>query len=217
MYDIPKFEYGLYRNAIQECYEKFGDILSLPIINSYAREMRSHYTSGNVLDIGAGNAKPLYETFKKSLQHGKYYSLDTDPQGNFDFNSIDEIPLNLRFTLITASQVFEHLGISESIELLWKANHHLLSGGKAIVTVPNISHPNRQWADITHKTPWGAYSFYIVFKYAQLKVTRIARYSKRHPKGFMEKLIARVVSRLYRMDWCDSILMIGEKLNKYTR
>lgn len=211
MNQIPRFEYGLYRDAIQECYEKFGDIFSLPIIENHAREIHSHYTSGNVLDIGAGKAKPLYQTFKKRLSNGKYYSLDTDPQGTFDFRDIDEVSSDLTFTLMTANQVFEHLNIDESITLMWKASRHLEPGGKLIATVPNAEHPTRQLSDITHKTAWGYDSFYMVFRYAQLHVTKIVRYSKRHPQGILEKFIAKYVSRIYRIDWCDSILLIGQK------
>jgi hypothetical protein len=209
--NIPQFEYGFYSDALQECYQKFGTIFDFPIIDNHTREMRRHYVVGNVLDIGAGKAKPLYKTFKKRLKDGNYYSLDTDPQGAFDFHDIDEIPSNLIFMLITANQVFEHLDIAESIELMWKASQHLEAGGKIIATVPNTDHPTRQLSNITHKTPWGAHNFYMVFKYANLEVTKIARYSKRHPQGFMEKLVTKYVSRVYRIDWCDSILMIGEK------
>ncbi len=211
MNNIPQFEYGFYSEALQECHQKFGDIFTLSIIDNHTREMRNHYVDGNVLDIGAGKAKPLYKTFKKRLKDGNYYSLDTDPQGIFDFHVIDDIPTDLTFTLITANQLFEHLDIAESIEMMCKASQHLQPGGKIIATIPNISHPNRQRGDITHKTPWGFDSLYTVFKYANLEVTKIARYSKRHPQGFMEKLITKYVSRVYRMDWCDSVLMIGEK------
>jgi hypothetical protein len=51
----------------------------------------------------------------------------------------------------------------------------------------------------------------MLYKYAGFEVIKIARYSKRHPKGFMEKLITKYVSRVYRMDWCDSVIMIGQK------
>ncbi len=211
MHETPQFEYGFYSDALQECYQKFGDIFSLPIIDNPTREIRNHYAGGNILDIGAGKAKPLYKTFQKRLQKGKYYSLDTDPLGNFDFHHIDDIPGELTFMLITANQVFEHLEIDESIEMMYKVSQYLQQAGKIIATVPNISHPNRQISNITHKCPWGYDSFYMIFQYAHLEVIKIARYSKRHPHGFMEKLITRYVSRVYRMDWCDSILMIGQK------
>jgi len=211
MHKIPQFEYGFYRDALQECFQKFGDIFALSIIDNPTRETRNHYACGNILDIGAGKAQPLYKTFQKRLQNGKYYSLDTDPQGDFDFHHIDDIPGELTFSLIIANQVFEHLDIAESIKLMYKVSQRLQVGGRVIITVPNISHPNRQRGDITHKTSWSFEGFYMVFKYANLEVTQIVRYSKRHPQGFMEKLITKYVSRVYRMDWCDSILMVGEK------
>jgi hypothetical protein len=212
--DIPKFEYGFYSDSLNECYKKFGGIFKLPIIYNPYQEMILQYQKGNILDIGAGKEKPLFNAIKDKLTSGKYYSLDTDPKGIFDFNSIENLPKDLQFSLITANQVFEHLDIQESINMMCTASFHLESKGKIIATVPNIAHPNRQISNITHITPWGFNSFYMVFKYANLDVTKIARYSKRHPAGIIEKLIAKYISRIYRMDWCDSILMIGMKSGK---
>lgn len=205
--NIPKFEYGFYSDCLKETYKKFGEILSLPIIKDPYSEVKNNYITGNVLDIGAGKDKSLERHLK--LKNGKYYSLDNDPCGVFDFKHIDEIPENLRFSMIIANQVFEHLDIQESIEMMVKASSHLEKNGKFIATVPNISHPNRQISNITHKTAWGYNSFYMLFKYANLDVIKIARYSKRYPEGIIEKLITKYVSRVFRMDWCDSIILIG--------
>ena len=212
--DIPEFEYGFYSDSLQECYNKFGDIFQLPIIHNPFQEILLQYSEGNILDIGAGKEKLFFSAIKDKLTSGEYFSLDTDPQGTFDFNSVENLPNDLQFSLITANQVFEHLDIQASIEMMYKASIHLERAGKLIVTVPNIAHPNRQISNITHITPWGYNSFYMVFKYANLEVTEICRYSKRHPTGFMEKIITKYISRVYRMDWCDSILMIGTKSGK---
>lgn len=208
-FNIPEFEYGFYSDCLVECFKEFKLIFDLPIIPDPYTEMLSNYNDGNILDIGAGKAKPFFSTVNGFLKKGIYYSLDTDPQGDFDFQNIDQIPKDLYFSLIIANQVFEHLSVQESIEMMYKAAQHLVVGGKIIITVPNISHPNRQISNITHVTAWGYNSFYMVFKYADLKIAKIARYSKRHPHGLMEKLITKYVSRVYRMDWCDSILMMG--------
>lgn len=206
-----QFEYGFYDDCLKECSDKFGNIFGLPIIDSPYIEIAKHYQKGNILDLGSGKKKPLGEIMKDKLNDGNYYSLDTDPRGKFDFNDIKEIPKDLKFDLIVANQVFEHLDIEESIDLMIDAGKLLTDGGKIIVTVPNISHPNRQRSNITHKTPWGFWSLYMPFKMANLEVVKVARYSKRHPKGLIEKIIIYYVSRVYRMDWCDSILMIGKK------
>ncbi|MFW9875820.1 MAG: methyltransferase domain-containing protein [Candidatus Thorarchaeota archaeon] len=173
--------------------------------------MRRNYTGGNVLDVGAGKNKMLLSVLSEKLNNGRYYSLDTDPTGDFDFDSYEDIPDNLSFSLICANQVFEHLELQESIDMMYITSKYLEDNGKFIITIPNISHPNRYFGDITHQTPWSYPGFYMIYKYANLDVVKIARYSKRHPKGLMEKIITRYVSRVYRMDWCDSILMIGIK------
>ena len=206
-----KFEYGFYDDCLRECYEKFGGILDLPIVESPYQEMFKHYENGNVLDLGAGKKKPLFEVLKNKLKDGKYYSLDTDPQGEFDFGKIEEIPNDLKFDLIVANQVFEHLSIDESLELLCEAREHLTDNGKVIATVPNIAHPNRQRSNITHKTPWGHNSFYALFRIAGLETKNISRYSKKLPEGIMEKILGYYMNRLYRIDYCDSILLIAIK------
>jgi hypothetical protein len=205
------FEYGDYVKCLKECYEKFGGILDLPIVGSPYEEIVKQYNRGNVLDLGAGGKKPLLACLKGKLTDGRYYSLDTDPQGKFDFRSIDEVPADLQFNLIVANQVFEHLTIDESFEMLEKAALHTTAGGKVIATVPNIVHPNRQISHITHKTPWGHNSFYALFSMCGLQPVKIARYSKRLPKGIIEKALAHYLNRLYRMDYCDSILLVATK------
>ncbi|MFH1047616.1 MAG: hypothetical protein V1738_04905 [Patescibacteria group bacterium] len=205
------FEYGAYDDYLRECYEKFGGILELPIVHSVRKEIVGHYQTGNVLDLGAGKLKPLSEAFKDIAKEGRYHSLDTDPKGEFDFRSIDEIPSHLKFSLITANQVFEHLTVEESLQFLSGAVEHLVSGGFIIATVPNIAHPMRQISNITHKTPWGHHSFFALFKMCGLEPKRIVRYSKRLPKGIIERILGYYMNRLYRMDYCDSILLIAEK------
>lgn len=211
MEKYKEFEYGAYDDYLKECYKKFGGILEQPIIKSPYDEMAKRYQQGNILDLGAGKKKPLEELLKNKIKDGKYYSLDTDPQGEFDFRTIEEIPSDLKFNLITANQVFEHLTIDESLDLLFKAKKYLADNGKIIATVPNIAHPNRQRSNITHKTPWGHHSFYALFKISGLETKKIYRYSKKLPRGIIEKILGYYMNRLYRIDYCDSILLIATK------
>lgn len=204
---IPKFEYGYYNQCLRESFEKFGDILSLPITDGAYAEAKSHYAGGNILDIGAGNAHALKKTLGDSIKDGRYYSLDTDPLGIFDFATVQEIPEDLSFSLVVANQVFEHLSIDASLEVIAHAAAHLAPGGILIATVPNIAHPTRFMSNITHITYWGHHSFYMLFKAAGLEVDSMSRYSKRRPKGLIERIVVRYVGRVYRMDWCDSLMV----------
>lgn len=208
---VPEFMYGFYRQCLRESFEQFGSILSLPIIGDPYAEARRHYTGGKVLDIGAGNAHPVKRAFAGALAEGDYFSLDTDPQGTFDFTSVQQIPRDLTFELIVANQVFEHLDIDTSLEIMAHAAAHLAPAGRIFVTVPNVAHPNRFTSDITHVTHWGHHSVYMLLKAAGLTVERMARYSKYHPRGPIERLLARYIGRIYRMDWCDSVLVQAVK------
>lgn len=205
------FSYSFYQDALAECEKKFGGLFEQPIIKNPYTEIANWYEKGNILDLGAGKHKPLFNNLKNKLTDGQYYTLDDDPDGTFDFNRIEDIPQNIKFSLVVANQFFEHLAVPDSLHVMTSVAPLLEEGAKIIITVPNISHPNRQISNLDHKTAWGYNSFYTAYRYANLEVVKVARYSKRHPQGFMEKLITKYVSQVYRMDWCDSILMIGQK------
>lgn len=209
--DKKSFDYNSFDLAREDCYKKFGSIFDLPIIHDLSKEIGKNYSGGNILDLGAGAKKPLGVFFKSRLKNGKYYSLDNDAGGNFDFNDIKQVPNDLNFSLIVANQLFEHLTIDESLDFFEKISGKVAKDGKVIITIPNIAHPNRYWGDITHKTHWNYNNAYMLFKSAGLDVQRIARYSKRHPKGIIERILANYISKIYRMDWCDSVILIAEK------
>ncbi|MBA7490670.1 hypothetical protein ES702_01211 [subsurface metagenome] len=204
-----KFEYGFYWDCRKKCGQKFGSIRDLPIINGPGEKISESYRGGKVLDVGAGKEKPIQKYL--NLSGDLYFSLDNDPCGRFDYNSVEEIPENELFSLITASQFFEHITVEDSISLVCGLATHLEKNGHLISTVPNTQHPVRQRADITHVTNWDYEALYMLYRYANLKVIEIARYSKRHPQGIIEKILAKYINRIYRIDWCDSVLIVGEK------
>lgn len=211
MDDVLQLEYGFYSDMLVECHERFGSVFDLPIIKNPYVEIKQHYLSGNVLDVGAGKTKPLLQFLESTMKGGSYYSMDTDQQGDFTYSKIEDIPSSTSFDLIVANQIFEHLSVNSSLAMIRDLSRLLSSGGKIIATVPNIAHPNRQHSNITHITPWGYNSLYMLFRHAGLSVLKIARYSKRHPKGIIEKTLSRYIARIYRMDWCDSIIIVAER------
>lgn len=180
----------------------------MPIIKGPYEKSLKLYRGGKVLDVGAGKEKPMQKCL--NLPDDLYFSLDTDPHGKFNYNSVEEIPENQLFSLITANQFFEHISLQDSIDLVCKLSKHLEKNGYLISTVPNIQHPVRQRSNITHITNWEYKALYMLYKYADIEVVEIARYSKRHPQGFIEKILARYINRIYRIDWCDSILIVGK-------
>ncbi len=207
----PIFDYGTFDDVRAKTVQKFGSFIELPIIRNANEIAISYYREGNILDIGAGKNKPFFKSINEKIEGGKYYSLDNDPQGEFDFSTLEEIPSDLNFSLVIANQFFEHLEYQDAINFTHHLSKNISEGGNLIVSVPNILHPNRYWGDITHLTHWNYNNLSLIYHYAGLEVTKIARYSKRHPRGLIEKLIAGYITRIYRMDWCDSIAMVGVK------
>ncbi len=205
------FEYGSFTDLRNECFKKFGTIFDLPIISDPYSEVTFLFENGNILDLGAGKDIPFYKNIQSKIQDGKYYSLDNDPHGTFNFRYISEIPITLKFSLVFANQFFEHLHYEDALNTASELKDKICDGGYVGFTVPNISHPNRYWGDFTHVTPWNYNNLYMLVKFTGCEVIKIARYSKRHPQGLIEKIITKYVSRVYRMDWCDSILIIGRK------
>ncbi|MBN1493703.1 MAG: methyltransferase domain-containing protein [Candidatus Omnitrophica bacterium] len=207
--EADAFDYGFYSDCLSECVNSFGALPDLPIIKSHFDKISKYYSGGNVLDLGCGKARVAQARLR--LSDEVYHSLDTDPCGTFTYRSVEEIPENKTFALVIANQVLEHLTLAESIKMVRVLQRHIKKGGYFIATVPNIAHPVRQHTNITHVTCWEYKALYALFKLCRFNVQEIARYSKRHPKGVIEKIVAYYVNRIYRIDWCDSILIVGQK------
>lgn len=207
--NLKFFSYGFYTDARSECFEKFGSIFDVPVVPSLMGEINTTYQGGKVLDVGAAKEKVLMRDM--ALDDNNYFTLDNDPEGGFDFNTISEIPNDMRFSMMVANQFFEHLTIDEAVEYIQLLSDYLEEGGVFIASVPNVSHPNRYWGDPTHRTPWDYKGLYMIMKYGGLETLKIARFGKAHPQSLLDRFLAKSMARIYRIDWCDSILIIAQK------
>ena len=193
----------------KECFQRFGGIRNLGLCSPSAEIRALLRLDSCVLDIGAGVHKWLKQFV--SLPSQRYYSLDIDPEGDFDFRSFEEIPTDLQFDLGVANQVLEHLTIASAVAMLRSAHQHLVEGGHLLATVPNAAHPVRQW-DATHLTAWPMSSLYSLLRFAGFQVVSMARYNKfpltRNP---FKRLVVNIVCEAFRVDWCDSLLIVGQK------
>jgi len=192
-----------------ECHRRLGGILDLPVCNVQA-EIEGVLASGiRVLDVGAGAHKPLKSTVTRI--GAEYFALDTDPDGQFDFNSFEEVPAQASFDVVIANQVLEHLPAGEAFMLLASVHDHLAAGGALLATVPNAAHPVRQ-RDCTHITAWPMNDLYSLVRSAGLDVVCMARYNKvpltRNP---LKRWVVMTACQAFRMDWCDSLMVLGRK------
>lgn len=190
--------------------KRFGAIHDIPIVDlrTVLRTMADGTT--RVLDVGAGASKPLLRILQGV--EVEYRSLDTDPAGDFDFHDVGDIPADLRFELAVANQILEHVTPGTALEIVRGVAGVLAPGGRLAATVPNAQHPVRHWGDATHVTAWPYLDLYGLFRLAGLEVERVARYTKRRlTRRPIRRMIVKTVAREYRVDWCDSILVVGRR------
>lgn len=194
----------------EECFQLFGDIQSLPIRSPWREIEALSRHSNRLLDIGAGVHKPVLNSLK--IPKEKYYSLDIDPEGDFNYSSFDQIPEDLSFDLMIANQLLEHITIREAHSMFISAYKHLEEGGHFVATVPNAAHPVRQWTDATHITAWPIGDLYGLFRSTGYRIKSLGRYNK-FPltKNPIKRAIVHIVCETFRMDWCNSLMIVAYK------
>jgi hypothetical protein len=190
-----------------ECHKRFGPVQDFPL-RSVNDELGKLLRSGSsVLDVGAGAHKPFRSFFLRATD--RYYTLDTDPEGDFDFRSFEDVSQTVRFDLILANQVLEHLAVDDAFSLVRSAFDRLNPSGRLVATVPNTAHPVRQ-RDCTHITAWPANDLYSLLRSAGFQVESMARYNKTPlTSNPIRRWLVGVVCREFRVDWCDSIMAVG--------
>lgn len=204
-----QFSWSQFTRWRSECHERFGKIHDLPLRSPYEELPELLNPDTRVLDIGAGAHKPLQQFLEPHCR--QYFSLDNDPAGDFNFRSFDEIPPELKFDLIVGNQLLEHLTIGDSTALLGSAFECLLERGHLLLTVPNAAHPIRQ-RETTHVTAWLMVDLYSLLRNIGFRVSSLARYNKQPlTVNPIKRLVVNIMSEVYRVDWCDSLMIIGQK------
>jgi hypothetical protein len=195
-----------------ECVRVFGATKDLPIANP-TRIGRDLFAKekGNVLDFGCG----MNSLTKRGLRipDSNYFTLDSDPDGQFDFASLSDIPQGKRFSLVVMNQVIEHIRFQQTLALMKQLRPYLTTDGHLIITVPNMSHPVRYWGDIDHVTTWTHEDIYGLLKNSGFGVVNFGRYNKRRlPFNPIKRYVVKTVCDVFRVDWCDSLFCMARKL-----
>lgn len=190
----------------RECHVRFGPILQLPVVSSIYEEIRRLHSGGPILDIGAGSDKPLQKIL--GLTAPPYFSLDVDPEGEFDYGGFEDIPPATNFDLVVMSQLLEHLSIPEAWATLQGARQVVSTDGALVVGVPNAHHPVRFHSTITHITNWPYNDLYAMLREAGFIVRRLLRTNKSPlTHNPLKAWIVMLVCRELRIDWCDSLIL----------
>lgn len=200
---------GAFSRWRAECAERFGGVFELPVGDSYLEVVDRLSPTTRVLDVGAG-AQNLRRYVTGPQQ--KYYALDPDPEGPVDFRTWDEIPADLAIDVAVAHQVLEHVPMQVGFDMLDRVYERLVPGGLLIASVPNAAHPNRHWSHAFHVQVWPMGDLYGLLRSAGFEVVALKRANKfRPPWNPLKRLLLAWIRELYRMDWCDSLLIVGRK------
>ena len=194
----------------EECHRRFGSIRDLPLRAPYKKFQELLQSDSRVLDVGAGVHKTLSKYLTLPTQ--SYFSLDNDPAGGFDFRSFKDIPADQEFDLVVANQVLEHLTVDDAFAMLRLIYQYQGEDGYLLATVPNPAHPVRQWGDATHLTAWSMNDLYGLVRNAGFHVVSMFRYNKRRlTLNPIKRMVVNIVCETFRVDWCDSLMIIGQK------
>ena len=141
----------------------------------------------------------------------RYESCDSDTSQIFTYSSVQEIPIVKEYDVVASNQAFEHLAFNEALPIAIKLAAHVKPGGVLEIGVPNPSHPVRQQSHPTHITPWNYLNLCALMMLGGLEPIICARSNKRPGPRWWEKPVVSVVCNVFRMDWCDSIYVVGRK------
>ncbi len=208
MEDITKSWYGLYgfRKKIRRRFPDFWriKILKKPfyVIKPYLRK------DTRVLDVGSGNRR--LETELKGLYPGiQYKSMDIDRSNFHDYYSLNDI--KEEFDVILLFEVIEHLSFDEGITMLKKIKGLLSSGGRLVLTTPNLYHPNRYWE----------YSHQVSYRYDEMggllealgyRIEHIYRiYNDAVLQRFVRLYFMAPLHHYFNIDFARSIALVAVK------
>jgi len=194
-----------------ECGKRFGKIKDLKIVNPHkVLQDIVENTQGLVLDFGCGIDKVHQKAY--GIPSNRYFSMDNDPDGDFDYHSIEDIPKEQQFDLVIMNQVIEHIPFEDCMKMMVHLSEFINGGGNIFITVPNVQHPVRYWGDLDHVTPWTYEDIYGLFKNIGFEVEQLIRFNKhRLPINPVKRYIIKTVCDVFRVDWCDSIMGLGRK------
>lgn len=123
----------------EKVHQQYPDLWSLKIVRKRLPFILKYLKDGEaVLEIGAFN-RELGERIKKFCPRIQYKSMDIDPTYSHDYASLEEIEET--FDMILLFEVIEHLNREKGRGLVRKICKLLKSGGRVILTTPNVYTP----------------------------------------------------------------------------
>lgn len=193
----------------------YGGLLTLPMVRSIWDLARKTYMTGyRVLDFGAGRGKGLRKHLGLDGEvTNRYHSVDIDLSESFTYRSLFDIPADMEFGLVVASQILEHMDAGTVACALKTLFEHTISGGDILIGVPNQTHPVRYDGDVTHVTNWPPHMLYAYMRHAGFDGVAVYRTNRRpQSRNPIKRAIVRWICEAFRIDWADTIIIHGRRL-----
>lgn len=175
----------------------------LPFILRYLREGEA------VLEIGAFD-REFGGRIRRHYPKVLYRSMDIDTSYVHDYTSLEEV--KDQFDMILLFEVIEHLDRKDGREMARKIFDLLKSGGRAIMTTPNIYTPGQYWKDASHQT---AYHYeelgglFLSQGFASVEIYRL--FSEPFLKYVARVYLLSPIFRVLGIDFTKSILLMARK------
>ena len=137
--------------AREEVRQRWREVYDLPLVRKRFPFLASFLKpEGKLLEVGAAE-RPFDERLKEAFPRLVHKTLDVDPSGRYDFQNLDEV--SETFDTVVAWEVIEHLPLEAIPGWLAELKRVTASGGRVILSTPNVYRPGQYWKDVTHRTP----------------------------------------------------------------
>lgn len=194
----------------EKVHQQYHDLWSLKIVRKRIPFILKYLKEGEaVLEIGAFN-RELGERIKKYCPRIQYKSMDIDPTYSHDYTSLEEIEET--FDMILLFEVIEHLNLEKGRGLARKICGLLKSGGRVILTTPNVYTPGQYWKDVSHETPYHYEEIGGLFLSEGFESIEMYRlFSEPFLRYFFRVCLFSVLFRFLGIDFTKSILLVARK------
>ncbi len=91
-----------------------------------------------VLDFGCGVDKVHQQNYQ--IPDDRYFPLDSDPDRDFDFNSLEDIPAKQKFDFVIMNQVIEHIFFEDCMKMMIRLSEFVNGeGGTYLLPFPTYN------------------------------------------------------------------------------
>lgn len=196
-----------WREKVHQQYPEIWDLRivrkRVPFILRYLRDGES------VLEIGAFN-RSLEERLKRYYPRILYKSLDIDPSYQHDYTSFEEV--REKFDMVLLFEVIEHLDWEGGREMVAKISEILRSGGRVILTTPNIYTPGQYWKDASHRTAYHYEELGGLFLSQQFGSVEMYRlFNEPFLRYLMKVYLLSPIFHFVGIDFSKSILLLARR------